>query len=254
MRGSCCTFGVMLAVALVMGTLTGRIRGQALSARERERRTATLYAFSRDLASARLRPDLARVTLRHLHGLFGGSVSLLLPEDDGRLILVAELPPEHGSEKELSVARWVFDRGQPAGLGTATLPAAEKHYIPLEASGHRLGVIGVRPDPPERMADPGQRQLLETIVGQAALALERTALANAARLAHLEAEAEKLRTSLLSSLSHDMRTPLAAIQGAASTLVSQESAARPPRLASIWLRPSWRNRGGWTDWSRTCST
>jgi two-component system sensor histidine kinase KdpD len=93
-------------------------------------------------------------------------------------------------------------------------------YVPLQASGHRLGVIGVRPDPPERMADPGQRQLLETIVDQTALALERSALANAARLAHLEAEAEKLRTSLLSSLSHDMRTPLASIQGAASALLS----------------------------------
>jgi len=219
------TFGVMLAVALVMGTLTGRIRSQALSARERERRTATLYAFSRDLATARLRPDLAQVTLRHLRGLFGGSVSLLLPEEDGRLILVAELPPGHGSEKEVSVARWVFDRGQPAGLGTATLPAAEMLYLPLEASGHRLGVIGVRPDPPERVADPGQRQLLETIVGHAALALERAALATAARQAHLEAEAEKLRTSLLSSLSHDMRTPLAAIQGAASTLLSEGAGA-----------------------------
>lgn len=214
------TFGVMLAVALVMGTLTGRIRGQAQSARERERRTATLYAFSRDLATARQRPDLARVTLRHLHGLFGGSVSLLLPEEDGRLILVAELPPGHGSEKELSVARWVFDRGQPAGLGTATLPASEMLYVPMDVSGHRLGVIGVRPDPADRFADPGQRQLLETIVGQAALALERTSLADAARRAHLEAEAEKLRTSLLSSLSHDMRTPLGAIQGAASTLLS----------------------------------
>jgi two-component system sensor histidine kinase KdpD len=215
----------MLAVALVMGTLTGRVRSQALSARERERRTATLYAFSRDLATARLRPDLARVTLQHLRGLFGGSVSLLLPEEDGRLILVAELPPGHGSDKEVSVARWVFDRGQPAGLGTATLPAAEMLYVPLSASGHRLGVIGVRPDPPERMADPGQRQLLETIVDQTALALERSALAGAARQAHLEAEAEKLRTSLLSSLSHDMRTPLAAIQGAASTLLSDAAAS-----------------------------
>ena len=218
------TFIVMLAVALVMGTLTGRVRSQARSAREREARTASLYSFTRDLAHARLRPDLARVTLRHLQGVFGGSVSLLIPDDHGRLELIAELPAGHGSEKELSVARWVFDRGQPAGLGTATLPAAEMHYVPLDVQGHRMGVIGVRPDPVDRFGDPGQRQLLETMVGQAALALERTALADTARRAHLEAEAEKLRTSLLSSLSHDMRTPLGAIQGAASALLSRAGA------------------------------
>ena len=213
------TFAVMLVVALVIGTLTGRIRAQVDAARERERRTAVLYAFSRDLASARTRPALARVTLERLHDLFGGTVSLFLPDDSGRLIRVAEKPGGELNEKEMSVAAWVFDRGQQAGLGTSTLPAARALYLPLEVPGHRLGVLGVRPEPVDRFNDPGQRQLLETMVGQAAVALERTALADAAREAHLEAEAERLRSSLLSSLSHDTRTPLAAIQGAASALL-----------------------------------
>jgi two-component system sensor histidine kinase KdpD len=150
-----------------------------------------------------------------------------MPDDGGRLVRVAELPRSEGSEKELSVARWVFDRGQAAGLGTSTLPASDMLYLPLEAPGQRLGVVGVRPEPMTRFADPGQRQLLETMVGQAAVALERTELADATQRALLETEAERLRTSLLSSLSHDMRTPLGAIQGAASTLLAKDSNALP---------------------------
>ena len=214
------TFGVMLAVALVMSDLTGRVRRQAVTAREREHRTSTLYGFTRDLAAARTRPDLARVTLRHLQNLFGGVVTLLLPDDGGRLVRVASLPGGDLDEKELSVARWVYDRTQAAGRGTTTLPAADALYLPLETAGGRLGVIGVRPEPADRFNDPGQRQLLDALVGQAALALERSRLADDAQRAHLEAETERLRTSLLSSLSHDMRTPLGAIQGAASALLS----------------------------------
>lgn len=219
------TFGVMLVVALVMGTLTGRVRGQARAAGERERRTATLYAFSRELAAARLRADLARVTLRHLVDLFGGRISLLLPDDRGMLIPVARIPDVEPDEKDRSVAQWVFDHGQPAGLGTATLPSAHARYLPLQTPERRLGVIGIRPEPVDRFADPGQRRLLESMVDQAAVALERSELADAAQRAHLEAEAERLRTSLLTSLSHDMRTPLGVIQGAASALL-QDGAAR----------------------------
>lgn len=227
------TFAVMLVVALVMGTFTGRIRAQAVSARERERRTAVLYAFSRDLATARTRPDLARVTMERVHDLFGGTVSLFLPDEQGQLGRIAEKPGGPLSEKEMSVAAWVFDRGQPAGLGTSTLPGARAFYLPLEAPGHRLGVLGVRPEPVDRFSDPGQRQLLETMVGQAAAALERTALADAAREAHLEAEAERLRSSLLSSLSHDTRTPLAAIQGAASALLHGSTALTAPEQRDL---------------------
>jgi two-component system sensor histidine kinase KdpD len=217
------TFVVMLLVALVMGDLTGRVRSQAEAARERERYTATLYAFSKDLAAARMRADLARVTLQHLHSLFGGSVTLLLPEAGGVLTRTAWMPEGNASEKELSVARWVFGHGQPAGLGTSTLPAAEAFYLPLQTAipGRRLGVIGVRPEPPDRFGDPAQRRLLESMIDQAAVALERSDLADAARRAHVEAEAERLRISLLTSLSHDMRTPLGVIQGAASTLLSE---------------------------------
>lgn len=217
------TFTVMLVVALVMGTLTGRVRRQAQAARTRERTTATLYALSRDLAAARQRGGLARVLLRHLHDLFGGAVMLYLPDDHGVLELVARLPDQHLGDlaKEHAVATWAFEQGQAAGLGTATLPAAEALYVPLATPGLRLGAVGIRPDPAGRFADPDQRHLLEAMIGQAAVALERTDIADQARRVHLLAETEHLRTALLSSLSHDLRTPLGVIEGAASALLEE---------------------------------
>ncbi len=216
------TFVMMLVVALVMGGLTTRVREQATVARLRERRASTLYAVSRDLAAARTRPELGRVTLRHLHDLFGGSVMLILPDVDGRLDLVAEMPARQGARSDLGVAKWVFEHGESAGLGTQTLPAAEAVYLPLATPERVLGVVGLRPEPVDRLGDPAQRHLLESLLGQAAVALERTALAEEKRIVHLEYEAEQLRTSLLSSLSHDLRTPLASIEGAASSLVEDQ--------------------------------
>jgi two-component system sensor histidine kinase KdpD len=216
------TFVMMLVVALVMGGLTTRVREQASVARLRERRASTLYAVSRDLAAARTRPELGRVTLRHLHDLFGGSVMLMLPDGDGQLDVVAEIPPQAGTRRDLGVAKWVFEHGESAGRGTQTLPAAEAIYVPLATPDHVLGVVGMRPEPLDRLANPAQRQLLEALLGQAAVALERTKLAEEKRLVHLEFEAEQLRTSLLSSLSHDLRTPLAGIEGAASSLAEDQ--------------------------------
>lgn len=216
------TFTMMLVIALVMGGLTTRVREQASVARLRERRASTLYAVSRNLVAARTRPELGRVTLRHLHDLFGGSVRLILPDVEAQLDVVAEMPPREGSRPDLGVAKWVFEHGEAAGRGTQTLPAADAIYLPLATPDRVLGVVGMRPDPEDRLSDPSQRHLLETILGQAAVALERTELAEEKRLVHLEFEAEQLRTSLLSSLSHDLRTPLAGIEGAASSLLEDE--------------------------------
>jgi two-component system sensor histidine kinase KdpD len=122
-------------------------------------------------------------------------------------------------EKELSVAAWVFGRGRVAGAGTDTLPAAHGLYVPLIGSNGIIGVLGVRPTDPKRFQDPGVLHLLETFAGQAAVALERTLLAERAQREQVEIEAERLRTSLLSSLSHDLRTPLGAITGALSSIL-----------------------------------
>ena len=122
-------------------------------------------------------------------------------------------------EKERSVAQWVFDHGRPAGLGTDTLPAAKAQYLPLLASTGTVGVLGVRPHDPGSLDEPAVQGLLEAFAGQSALALERGMLAERAQQEQVEVEAERLRTSLLSSLSHDLRTPLGAITGGASSLL-----------------------------------
>jgi len=207
------TFAVMLAAALVASHLTLRIRAQAQTARDRERRTGAVYAMSRALAAARTPADLIAIATHHLTDTFGAEMRILLPDPAGRL---------NGGdldEKERSVAQWVFDHSQRAGAGTDTLPSAGGLYVPLVASSGIIGVLGVRAADPARFEDPTLLQLLETFAGQAALALERAHLADRARKEEVEVEAERLRTSLLSSLSHDMRTPLGAITGAASSLL-----------------------------------
>jgi two-component system sensor histidine kinase KdpD len=135
------------------------------------------------------------------------------------------VPPAYPiDEKEQSVAHWAFTRGRIAGVGTDTLPSAQAFYQPLVASGGIIGVLGLRPANPQRFEDPTVLQLAETFAGQAALALERAMFAERAQREQLEIEAERLRTALLSSLSHDLRTPLGSITGAASSLLEERNA------------------------------
>jgi two-component system sensor histidine kinase KdpD len=212
------TFGVMLLVALVIGNLTGRIRTQAEASRERERRTATLYAMARDLSSVRTREELTAATLKNLRDTFGADVTLLLPDSSGR-VRPTEPSPYPLDDREMGVAQWAHDQLQPAGHETSTLPAAVALYVPLGLSDRSVGVLGIRPTERHQFRDPARRRLLEALAGQAAVAFERVALAERSRRTEIAVEAERLRTALLSSLSHDMRTPLAAIEGAATTLL-----------------------------------
>jgi two-component system sensor histidine kinase KdpD len=228
------TFAVMLLVALVISTLTVRLRQQAAAARYRERRTAALYALSREIASTPDTNALLRAAARHLHEVFESQVSLLLPDTTGRLQpwgSVAE-GPSHGlagqglltlDTKEQAVAQWVYEHRQMAGLGTATLPSAEALYIPLLGTRGAVGVLGVRPESPRRLLAPEQLHLLETFANQTALGLERATLAEEAQQAQVQVATERLRSSLLSAVSHDLRTPLTAIAGAASGLLEEET-------------------------------
>ena len=214
------TFAVMLVIALLISGLTLRIRAQAESARDRERRTATLYAMSRELAGARGRGELVRVVERHVAESFAAQAQILLPGDGSRIeIPVGTAPAYPIDEKERSVAQWAFDHGRVAGVGSDTLPGALARYVPLVGSAGMVGVVGVRAADPRRLQDPVLQRLLETFAAQAAVALERALVAEQAQHEQVEAEAERLRTALLSSLSHDMRTPLGAITGAASSLL-----------------------------------
>ena len=229
------TFAVMLVVALVMGNLTGRIRSQADAAREREQRTSALYALSRDLAAARDREAILAASLRSLRDTFAVEAMFFLPGPDGAVSTAGPLP-QPVEERERAVAQWTFDHQQAAGRGTSTLPAAAALYLPLSSSDRSVGVVGIPLADPAQFRDPARRRLLEALAGQTAVALERLALAEHSRQTEIEVEAERLRTALLSSLSHDLRTPLAAIEGAASTLLQDaepDSAARQELAATI---------------------
>jgi two-component system sensor histidine kinase KdpD len=223
------TFGVMLVVALVISDLATRIRDQADAARARESRTAALYAMSRDLTRARATPEIVDTAARHIAGVFATEVAFLLPGLDGALAsqtsMAATFDPD---ASDRAVARWTFEHRQPAGLGTATLPGARALYLPLTASRGALGVLGVRPADPHAFDAPDHLHQLETFANQTALALERARLAEEAQHAELHVEAERLRNSLLSSVSHDLRTPLAAITGAATTLLAQDGRVEEP--------------------------
>jgi two-component system sensor histidine kinase KdpD len=218
------TFVIMLIVALVISNLTASVRLQATVAGHRERRTALLYAMSRELAATRAQESMAQVAVRHVAEVFDSQVVVLLPDTGGSI----RLPRGHSISgslhgADLGVAQWVQDHGRAAGLGTDTLPGTEALYLPLQGPQKVLGVLGVLPANPRRVLLPEQFHLLETFAAQIALAIERAQLAETAQKASIDAETEGLRNALLASISHDLRTPLAVIAGASSSLVEKGS-------------------------------
>ena len=222
------TFTVMMAVGLLVGQLMQSVRLQARVAGERERRTALLYAMSRELATSRGADKLARVATRHIGEVFDAQVVLLLPDARGCSVMPRGEPePASLREVDRAIAQWVQDHGQPAGLGTATSAQAVARYLPLAGTRDGvdvvLGVIAVLPANARRVLLPEQAHLLDTFVSQVALALERVNLAVQAQSAQVNAETESVRNSLLAAISHDMRTPLAVIGGAASSLAEPDS-------------------------------
>jgi two-component system sensor histidine kinase KdpD len=218
------TFGVMFLVAVVISQLTNRIRDQADSARGRERRTASLYAISRELGVATARPALVVAATRHVQEVFGVKVAVLLPALNDQLEIVhADAGTLAAEDKDLGVAEWVWNHQRAAGAGTDTLPLARALFVPLLGSRGRVGVLALYPSPESRLDDPDERQLLHTIAGLIGSALERTQLAEEGRRASLRIETEQLRNALLSSVSHDLRTPLGVVTGATSALLDDEA-------------------------------
>jgi len=213
------TFGVMFVVALTLSWSTVRIRWLADAARQRERRTAALYALSRELASVRGVPAILEAATRHIAEVFRCRTQVLLRDDAGALAPQAHPRGYELDSTELGVSRWVFEHNQPAGRGTTTLPGARALYLPLAASRGPVGVLGIRSNDPNTLETPEQLHQIETFVNQTALALERGLLAEEAHGAQVRIETERLRSSLLSSVSHDLRTPLSAITGAASAML-----------------------------------
>lgn len=228
------TFAVMLIVGLVSASLMASVRQQTRVAGARERRTALLYAMSRELAATRGIAQLAAAAVRHVAEVFECKAVVLLPDEDGKLRMPAGAPLEQSLRRpDLAIAQWVADHGREAGLGTDTLPAAPGLYVPLGDGGRCLGVLAVLPSNPRRVSLPEQRHLLETFAGQIGVALERAQLAERTEAVRVAAERESLRNTLLASISHDLRTPLAAIAGAGGTLAEQGTALDEPTRQSL---------------------
>jgi two-component system sensor histidine kinase KdpD len=217
------TFLALLVTGVIIGTQTSRLRVQAMIARKREKHTATLFGMSREMTANRGKVTLAQIAAQHVADVLDSDVFIWLPDQEGQLqTLVAETESEKQDVdpvREESVARWAFTHKQNAGLGTDTLPGSKALYVPLGGSGSVVGVLGVMPHEEIESYASEQLDLLETFASIIASALERAAAAELVEKTLVDAESEKLRNILLSSVSHDLRTPLAAITGAVSTLL-----------------------------------
>ncbi len=222
-------FIVMLLVGLSISNLTVRIRNQERFSRLRERRTNALYSLSKELASTWGTAQLLEIAVKHISEVFESSVIAFLPDENGRLqVQTGAVQDFNLTAKEMGVAHWAYDLGQMAGRGTDTLPGTEALYLPLLASGEPVGALGVKPAQPEKLLIPEQLHLLEAFAHQTALAVAADKLLQKQQQTQMQVETEKLRSSLLSSVSHDLRTPLAAITGSSSSLLQNGESLPPP--------------------------
>ncbi|UYM56843.1 two-component system sensor histidine kinase KdpD [Leclercia adecarboxylata] len=218
------TFAVMLAVGLLIGNLTAGVRYQARIARYREQRTRQLYEMSKALAVGRAPQDIVQTSQQFIHSTFNARSLILLPDREGKL---APLTPASGiTPWDEAIAHWSFDKGQPAGAGTDTLPGVPYQILPLQ----RQGVLIVEPANLRQLMIPEQQRLLETFTLLVASALERLALTASEEQARLASERESIRNSLLAALSHDLRTPLTVLFGQ-SEILTLDLAAEGSRHA-----------------------
>jgi two-component system sensor histidine kinase KdpD len=217
------TFAVMLAVGLITGQLTAGLRYEARVSSEREARARGLFELTRELAGALQIEQVVATAEQQLSQQFGGRALLYVLDDDDRLLpspTQPALPPD--DQPDAGTARWALDHEQAAGLGTDTLPGSQWFYLPLRAPMRTRGVLALRPGEAGTLMLPERRAQLETAARIAGQALERVHYVEVAQQALLQIESERLRNSLLSALSHDLRTPLAALQGLAETLARRE--------------------------------
>lgn len=225
-----------LLAAVVVSKLAARLRTQVDRLRENARRTETLYAFGRTVSAAVTQDDVLWAVAHHVAATLPGRSLVLMPEPDGGqagLRIAAGYPPEDRlDDVSAAAAQWAWSNERIAGRGTATLPAAGWLFLPMKTARGGIGVLGVRQDsdlPPP----PDQRQLLDVLADQAAIAIERTMLVSDIETARVATERERLRAALLSSLSHDLRTPLVSIMGAASSLISYGLTLTDPQRGEL---------------------
>lgn len=218
------TFAVMLVVALVVGQLTAGLKVQAEAATRREHRVRSLYDMARDLSAALLPEQVAEIGARFLTGEFGAGGTLVVADDNNRL----QALPGGTAPVDPAVAQWAFDRGEAAGRGTDTLHSSPTLVLPLKAPMRTRGVLVVAAPDGETLGVE-QRRLLQTCASLLAISLERIHYIDVAQQSTVQIESERLRNSLLSAISHDLRTPLASLVGLAESLGMVQPALPAPQ-------------------------
>lgn len=207
-----------LVVAVIASNLTARVQRQAASARERARATEDLYLFSKKLAGTGTLDDVLWATVYQIASMLKLRVVVLLPEGDAIAVKAGYPPDDTLADADIAAARWAWEHNRPAGRGADTLPGARRLYLPLRTARTAIGVIGLDNDKQGPLLTPTEQRLFDALADQAAVAIERIELVADVDRAKLAAEADRLRSALLTSISHDLKTPLAGIMGAAGTL------------------------------------
>jgi two-component system sensor histidine kinase KdpD len=224
------TFAVMLVVGLVTGQLTAGLRFQARVAGHREARSRALFEAARDLSNMLTNEQAVAVAQAVIAREFRARVQIFKLDTNDRLQL-PDAPADDVKGLDLGTAQWALDNHQPAGLGTDTLAGSAWLYLPLKATMRSRGVLALHPEEPRLLLVPEQRQQLETFAALTAMALERVHYIDVAQSATVQMASERLRNSLLSALSHDLRTPLAALVGMADTLAISQPPLAPYQAA-----------------------
>ena len=211
-------FFLFMVMAIIVSNVAARVRTQAMVAVRRARTTEALYAFSRKLAGVGTLDDVLWVTAYQTASMLRVRVVLLLPEGDTVAVRAGYPPEDTLEERELAAAKWAWQNDQPAGHGSDTLPGARRLFLPMRTGRGLVGVVGIDRDEGGSLLAPDEQRLLDAIIDQGALAIERVELVEDMARVERTAETERLRSAMLTSLSHDLRTPLASILGAAGTI------------------------------------
>jgi two-component system sensor histidine kinase KdpD len=223
------TFSVMLITSWVISSQAGRLRIQTLNARRREKETQALYALSKELSATRGQEKVIQTAIKHIQASLNGEVDVWLPSADGvlkpQLVLqdgeIRSAEQAHDLKQEM-IAKWCFEHIQPAGLGTNTMPSAVVFFYPIRGTGRTFGALSFRPAQPNEGLSSEERATIEACAYLLATVLDRVDAATEAEESRLSREAAQLKNTFLSSMSHDLRTPLSTIRGAAEALVQQE--------------------------------
>jgi two-component system, OmpR family, sensor histidine kinase KdpD len=230
-------------VAVVVSNVAARARMQAVAAMGRARTTESLYAFSRKLAGVATLDDALWATTYQIALMLKVRVVVLLPEH-GTLAVKAGYPPEDTiGEADVAAAKWAWENDRSAGRGSDTLPGAKRLFLPMRTGRGPIGMIGIDSDKPGPLLTPDERRLLDALSDQSAIAIERVRLVEDMDRVKRTAETDRLRSALLTSISHDLKTPLAAILGAGGTLrdlASSLSEAQKAELVTTIIEQSER--------------